>query len=243
MSEPQIRDHFLVNCPEMQQKVTFPLHHKFDLRALLHVPCGRQAESKFYYLAEILAFYKSKQHSDAYEPPQISLQMHGLLEIDGEPFIKTSLMDNLDPALFKSTEFADMLNTGGEDERMTANLARRRCLRALETISRRVHDNMLTGSFEQRDVWVKTLTMAANATKFLLDEAKTSTKYSKGELLALVAVSLALLVSRSDEKARIVYDGVRIFLLYWSKDVSVEENCFTAIVSRRYVDWLVWGKF
>ena len=85
--------------------------------------------------------------------------------------------------------------------------------------------------------------MAANATKFLLDEAKTSTKYSKGELLALVAVSLALLVSLSNEKTRIVYDGVRVFLLYWSKDVSVEENCFTAIVSRRYVDWLLWCKF
>ena len=54
-----------------------------DLRALLHVPCGRLAESKLYYLAEILAFFKSKERFDTYEPPKISFEMTGLLEIDG----------------------------------------------------------------------------------------------------------------------------------------------------------------
>ena len=72
-----------------------------------------------------------------------------------------------------------MLQTGKEDERLTGKVARRRYLRSLETISKRVHDNMLIGDFEQRQIWIETLTRAAGAAKFLLDEAKTYEKHSR----------------------------------------------------------------
>ena len=179
LPEHRIRDHFLINCPAMRKIVHLPLHHMFDLRALLHVPCGRLAESKLYYLGEILAFFKSKKGFVTHEPPKISLDMTGLLEIDGGPFMTESKLDTTDPALCKGSEFAEMLQSGQEDERLTGKNARRRYLRSLETISKRVHDNMLIGDFEQRQIWIETLTRAAGAAKFLLDEAKTYEKHSR----------------------------------------------------------------
>ena len=103
LPEHRIIYHFLINCPAMRKTVHLPLFHMFDLRALLHVPCGRLAESKLYYLGEILAFFKSKKGFVTHEPPKISLDMTGLLEIDGEPFIKESKLDTIDPALCKGS--------------------------------------------------------------------------------------------------------------------------------------------
>ena len=61
---------------------------------------------------------------------------------------------------------------------MTVTTATRRYTRSVDTIKKRVKDNMLKGSVEEREDWIQTLEHAAEAARVLLRASQKSASYS-----------------------------------------------------------------
>ena len=133
----QIRDHFLVNCPEMRKSVQLPLLYMFDLKTLLYVPCGAHVEPKLYYLAEIMNFYQRIAYDDMCEPPEVRLHMRGYLEVETETPDNTFFMDSRDPAYCQFLEFSE-LSCSHWAKDMTVTAAEARYARSMDTIRKRM---------------------------------------------------------------------------------------------------------